>query len=893
MNKHIVKYLLALATIAFVGGGCNVDDYNEEYLDGFNPDKEITDVQVLKYTMTDADYASVASNAANKAIAEAAGPDAVAALAAVGTAKCFSEAASATTYLPAFLAAGYDSYLSNGSTVTVTYKNQRGEISEAITGIASASTYELKAADYEVAWGEDITADYFTPGKPAANYLPRILKEAVKNAEAGDYVIAEYAYSEQEPSTGGGEIPETINKISEIIAPGDYTVQGTVSAAYARGFIVDDTTGAILVYLNAPSNYSLGDVVKVKGAVTEYNSGMQFGNTAEITLVEKTKNFAFPTAQAMSGSELDAYLTATSIKFVSLTGTLSISGNYYNLKVDGAATATGSLSFPNKGQIDESLDGKKVTATGYLFSVSKSGDAPKFANMMVATIAEEGSQPAFTPVDVVASADPGTFSVTGQIAATYKRGFLINDGTGSILIYTNADPTGTYAIGDLVSVEGTTSAYAGLNQYPPASTVTKLNTEANKFTYPAIREMDGTDMDGYLTLTTAQYVRYTGTLKIDGNYYNVINDEALTAQGSLSYVLDGAVDPALDGQEVVVEGYAIGVSGSKFLNTMVTSVKPAANASAASFGMTRAAVTKNRYAIYTFDGTSWAAAENTTMVNPEDYTQMGATNPNFSSSFSQDTYLPLYLKYKYPYALAEEKMNVAYHFYDSTDKVTLLFADEYTYDGADWIKTEDTETLDGPFKKVSGKWNFDPSMTLVVAPDRSAYSKSFYQACVDWVLQNKDAAYTTDNRSGSRLTDAEYYSGCAASYTNLNWHINTLPKYYWSEAGEDISAYDNWGSEDKDAMRASYQAFYDEVEKRFGEVMSAALGTLYPDVKMISGIDVIYTVQMMLYTQHIGSGTGKVTHAFEFKLVDTGKFEYVRMYALSPEYELMKDANFE
>ena len=40
MNKHIVKYLLALATIAFVGGGCNVDDYNEEYLDGFNPDKE-------------------------------------------------------------------------------------------------------------------------------------------------------------------------------------------------------------------------------------------------------------------------------------------------------------------------------------------------------------------------------------------------------------------------------------------------------------------------------------------------------------------------------------------------------------------------------------------------------------------------------------------------------------------------------------------------------------------------------------------------------------------------------------------------------------------------------------------------------------------------------------
>lgn len=892
MNKHIVKYLLALATVAVVGGGCNVDDFNTEYLDGFDPNPGITDVQTIRLTLTDADYASIASNETNKAIAKAAGAEAEAALAAVGTAKCFSEAATAATYLPAFIAKSYDSYLDNGSTVTVTYKNQRGEISEVISGIASATTYELKAADYATAWGEEITAGYFTPAKPAANYLPRILKDAVKNAEAGDYVIAEYAYSDQEPSTGGGEVPETISKISDIVAAGDYTVQGTVSAAYARGFIVDDTTGAILVYLNAPSNYALGDVVKVKGAVTEYNSGMQFGDTAEITLMEKTKDFAFPTAQAMTGSELDAYLTAASIKFVSLTGTLSISGNYYNLNVDGAATAVGSLSFPNKGQIDSELNGKKVTATGYLFSVSKSGGAPKFANMIVATIAEEGAQPAYTPVGIVASAAPGTFSVKGQIAATYKRGFLVNDGTGSILIYTNADPTGTYAIGDLVTVAGTTSAYAGLNQYPAAATITKLNTDAETFSYPTIREMTGADMDGYLTLPTAQYIRYTGTLKKDGNFYNVINDEALTAQGSLSYVLDGAVDASLDGQEVIVEGYAIGVSSGKFLNTMITSIKAAANAKTVSQGMTRAAVTKTRYAVYTFDGTSWAAAENTTMVNPEDYTQMGATNPNFSSSFSQDTYLPLYLKYKYPYALAEDKMYVAYHFYESTSKETLLFADEYIYDGTDWLKTEDTETLDGPFKKVGGKWSFDPSMTIVVAPDHSAYSKSYYQACVDWVLQNKNAAYTTDNRSGSRLSDSEYYSGCAASYTNLNWRINTLPKYYWSEAGEDVSAYDNWASEDKEAMRTSFQAFYTEVEKRFGEVMAGALGTLHSDVKMIPGIDVIYTVQMMLYTQHIGSSTGKVTHAFEFKLVDNGKFEYVRMYALSPEFELMKDENF-
>lgn len=74
--------------------------------------------------------------------------------------------------------------------------------------------------------------------------------------------------------------------------------------------------------------------------------------------------------------------------------------------------------------------------------------------------------------------------------------------------------------------------------------------------------------------------------------------------------------------------------------------------------------------------------------------------------------------------------------------------------------------------------------------------------------------------------------------------------------------------------------------------MSGALGTLYPNVKMIDGIDVIYTLEFMLYTQHIGSSTGKVTHAFEFKLVADGQFEYVRMYALAPEFELMRDENF-
>lgn len=152
MNKHI-KLALIFAAAALAGTGCTVDDYNDAYLDGFDSDQEVTDIQTVSYTLTDADYSSVANNAANKAIAEAAGPEAVEALAAVGTAKCFSEAAPAETYLPAFVSAGYNSYLSNGSTVTVTYHKATAQAEE-IVKLTAAETYTVTGENYKSVWGE-------------------------------------------------------------------------------------------------------------------------------------------------------------------------------------------------------------------------------------------------------------------------------------------------------------------------------------------------------------------------------------------------------------------------------------------------------------------------------------------------------------------------------------------------------------------------------------------------------------------------------------------------------------------------------------------------------------------------------------------------------------------
>ena len=52
-------------------------------------------------------------------------------------------------------------------------------------------------------------------------------------------------------------------------------------------------------------------------------------------------------------------------------------------------------------------------------------------------------------------------------------------------------------------------------------------------------------------------------------------DGAETAVGSIAYPAEGLVDPSLDGQKIVVTGYAIGFSGSKYVNTMALSVTAA------------------------------------------------------------------------------------------------------------------------------------------------------------------------------------------------------------------------------------------------------------------------------------------------------------------------------
>ena len=375
-----------------------------------------------------------------------------------------------------------------------------------------------------------------------------------------------------------GDTEVTYLTIAEVLAAGggEAATKGTVVATYARGFLMNDGTGSILVYLGSAPAVAAGDAVTVSGKTSSYGGLLQF---ATGTSVEKTgtATVTHPTATVMDGAAMDAYLTAPEIKYVEYTGTLTINGNYYNVAIEGAATAMGSIQYPQDDIKNSLTTNTTVKVTGYLIGVSSS----KYANTMAVKVEAvepvepeepeggEGEELEVTDISDIIDAGAGNAKAQGTIVATYARGFLLDDGTGSILVYLGTD--NGHAAGDIVTVEGATSMYGGLLQFGNTSVVEKLTTTT--VTYPAATAMDGAAMDAYLAAPAIQYVEYTGTLTINNNYYNVAVEGAATATGSIQYPQDAIKANLTSGSVVKVTGYTIGVSSSKYVNTMAVKVE--------------------------------------------------------------------------------------------------------------------------------------------------------------------------------------------------------------------------------------------------------------------------------------------------------------------------------
>ena len=872
MNKNIFRMIALVASVALMGVGCQTDYFNEHYLPGYDNDGDITNVQEMELTLTDDDYAAISKNSANKAIAEAEGEEAVAALSAISKNKYFATQEDAAKYIPGWLAASYPTY-DNGSLALITY-TMALDIPADVQAMNAATEYTLTEDDYKLIWGSE--EDYATALTPkTVNKLKTVIPVA-DDAREGEYVVVTYNYSSEEPATETPETPENPDQpeapkyssvLGSAVLDDAVEVKGYVSAVSTQGPIITDATGSILLHKGA--DLAIGDEVTVSGTISAYNKGFQIA--ASTATVEKTgtTSVTYPTPVELDGAAMEALLTSRTdndyAQFVKFTGTPTISDKgYVNIIMEGTEAAQGSIY----GATDEVkamfTEGQEATVYGYFCSISSG----KYINVVVVSVDEApaiggGDAPASSYTSVLGSAVLGDFvEVNGYISAVSTQGPVLTDNGGSILLY----KTSGYEVGDEVSVSGTISSYGKGFQIGTAD-ITIEKTGTTTVTYPTPMEITGALADELLTTRVndeyAYYAKMTGAVAINGNFYNFILADATTAQGSFYGATDELKAQLTDGMECTIYGYFTSLSGGKYINMIVTSVEPAASVSTLALKVK----SEKQYAYFKFNGTAYEAAD-IVAVQPADYTAMGQGYGNFTDP-TQDNYLPLFLGEKYPYAQVDDKVYVGFRCYSGG--ATSWKVDEYIFNG-EWTKTIYFGQKTDQFRKVEGVWEIDRTLELDYTNTSSADTRAFYQYCVNWVYDFKDVSMGAPARDNageiistekvmingalpagnywvSNYGNNEFYTGASAYYGNMDWRPSAVKGGFAAAGMGDLT---------DDEILA-------KLKENSAEVFAEVLGYMYPEITA----DDYKKVVIKVYCY----GPNK-NYSFTFDVVDEGKFQY-------------------
>jgi len=280
-------------------------------------------------------------------------------------------------------------------------------------------------------------------------------------------------------------------------------------------------------------------------------------------------------------------------------------------------------------------------------------------------------------------------AINGYVAAISTQGPIVTDAAGSVFVY---KPTNNndLKIGDQLSINSTVDAYNYGFQIKSGSTPEIKGTQT--VTYPSPKAWTGAEIDKFVNDAMASganpitpvYSTFKGKATISGNYINIKLD-GTEKQLSPYGVTDELKAAFVDGMDVIVEGYVIAIaSKGKYLNTVVTkatTIVPDVN--------------PDTNAVYYFDKDKWVVASNVVALNPADYESMGFENDKLEDAAS---YIPMYLKNKYPYAQIGDKEFVVYN----GSK-----CDMFVFDGTAWtLNNNGLETVTARYTRKSGSWTF-------------------------------------------------------------------------------------------------------------------------------------------------------------------------------------------
>ena len=180
----------------------------------------------------------------------------------------------------------------------------------------------------------------------------------------------------------------TIANIYESEIENEYETTGVVVGVNKESFLLEDSTGRILVFLGNTwdsSTVSIGDEVNVSGKVVSYANSIQFDRNSDVEVV-KNGVYSYPEPKDLIGSDLIEYNDSKIMpEYVKLEGLLSVGEEYCNILFEESLTI-GNISYPiSKGEL-LNYSNKTVVVTGYI-----TGKINSYLNILYTDIYVDGN----------------------------------------------------------------------------------------------------------------------------------------------------------------------------------------------------------------------------------------------------------------------------------------------------------------------------------------------------------------------------------------------------------------------------------------------------------------------------------------------------------------------
>ena len=228
--------------------------------------------------------------------------------------------------------------------------------------------------------------------------------------------------------------PATGMSVTEIIAAADkdkvQTLPSTVVVALTtRGAVLSDGENYIYAYGDKAAALKVGDGVKLSATKTTYYGvpELTFSDTDEVFVDSEGNAVVHPEATDITAKATE-YSSAVA-EYVKLSGVLTVSGNYYNMEIDGIdpEVLQGSINYPVDALDAKSFNGKKITVTGYFngTNVNKTTGV-KYVNVIATKIAEFVDNPKGTLKNPYEATELAELLKSGTVPEgnVYARGII-------------------------------------------------------------------------------------------------------------------------------------------------------------------------------------------------------------------------------------------------------------------------------------------------------------------------------------------------------------------------------------------------------------------------------------------------------------------------------------